>query len=189
MIHTPYLVRMSTTRLSKDYILSTIRTSLNYSNMQDRFLNAHDWMTPLKRPLGLNDNYCPICKSSVRKWRNNEFKLGTLFHTTFAVCVRVPIRICNNCASEVQYDGIGDGILNLDNDTLFTHELIIEFLEAFTGNGTAQRGWWAEKIKIWIQNGNLENSSHASVGEILRSFYYKKTEVGIIPFYCSFTLY
>ena len=78
-------------------------------------------------PPAEHEDKCPQC---AKPWSLATCQKATragvqsrIYHLTAVVRVDVWKRVCN-CGAPLHYDGSEDGILNLDNVDLFTHELL-----------------------------------------------------------------
>jgi hypothetical protein len=57
---------------------------------------------------------------------------STLYLRMFAIRVNVYFWKCSNCDRRVQYDGSSDGIFNYSNRSLFEHDLLNSYTQAYT---------------------------------------------------------
>jgi hypothetical protein len=107
-----------------------------------------------------------------------------LYHTDFVAKVVIADQVCGVCDTKRSYDGMTDGVINVDNHYLFTHELIVEYLDGYFFSGTPLASFFASKLSLWKRkswgwSGESEHIAHVDCAYLEKNCDFQKFKVWI----------
>ena len=113
---------------------------------------------PSQIPLG--DSRRCICGATTTSNQNAEFQPAKLYGLTGVHTLEIKLQACSVCPRAyhryVGPDGCDLGIFNLNNQLLFTHDLLDDYTASFTSSETPFTAWANVVWRRYLRHGSLE---------------------------------
>jgi hypothetical protein len=167
-----------------EFVHSSSQPTFSETARRGRICRLNEYcLLPHKQLFDRYPPKCPQCNVFMeRRFRSGQQCI--LYHTDFVAKVVIADQVCGVCDTKRSYDGMTDGVINVDNHYLFTHELIVEYLDGYFFSGTPLASFFASKLSLWKRkswgwSGESEHIAHVDCAYLEKNCDFQKFKVWI----------